>query len=729
MLLAALCMVTLFQSRKHGSSFDFRKFAEPVTIFASVADWPSTGMFSTRFPARNVLVASPTDTVVAAGALVTTDLDASAIVPGAFFSCRATLTFPRGIRNPGGFDDIAYLRRENSAFTARCIDNSSRTSSTRHTISSVFTSPLRREVRRRLVVSIRDSAHLPLFNALILGDRSGLSHETKRDFRVTGLMHVLAVSGLHVMLVVMIAFSSMRPLLLRLRATWLQTEWIRLAGGVGLLLTYCLLSGGSPSILRASIMTLLLMASHVASRQPNSINSLCIAALIILLAAPHQLFDPGFQLSFSAVTSIVLIVPSFTLQHPRLKRLIAPLIVTLAATLGTAPVLLKHFGSFSLSGFLLNPIAIPLTALTLLGGLQAALLATTPLGSVAGNSASFFADLLIGVTDWGSKNIPAEILADHFFDLTWITMGVVAIGVSCWNVARYRGKMVIMWVLIHVLFLGIRIFSDTMGPGMDVVFVDVGQGDAAVIRGPCGTTFLVDTGPGNINYSSGAVDVNNVARSLGVRKFDYVIISHPHSDHLGGLPGILNMIKIGTVVTNGQTYDSDLYRLSVRTIKSAGVNLLEVGDSVKLPTRRDCIRAYILGSNLSDSGANDASIILKLEYGNVSFLFTGDVEKNSEMFLARKYNSLLSSDVVKVPHHGSKTSSSRTFVQHIQEVGSSPFAVISSGANNRFGHPDPEVVIRWKEYGFTVKQTADSGAVWMRTEGRIVFEREWKKRN
>lgn len=697
-----------------------------VQITGTVADWPSTGKFTNRFPVNHVQLRIDDSLTTAAGAMVVTTIPVDSLFPGDSFACIGNVDFPEDMRNPGGFDETKYLKRYRASFSFRCDENTSRTLSDQHSLSSRFTGPLRSSVRTRLKKNISDSTHLPLFQALILGDRSGLDDSTRRQFQVTGLMHVLAVSGLHVMLVAMLTYGILRQILLRLRASWILTEWTRLILSTMLLATYCLISGGSPSILRASVMAFVFMSSNVVGRLPSSINSLCIAGLIILLTDPLQLFQAGFQLSFAAVLSIVTIMPRLGTLQGRLKYLHGSVMVTLAATLGTAPVLLKHFGSFSLSGFILNPLAIPLTALSLLAGIAASISAHTIAGNVFGASASLFADLLLRLTEWGERYVRFELFADYFADTTWIIIALLALSIARWHKSTERRKFLKTFVAASTAAIFLNLGLKKHEPGLDVIFIDVGQGDAALIRTPCGQNYLVDTGPGTVEYSGAARSIYQVIRSMGIRSIDTVFISHPHSDHIGGLHELIEMVPVENVVTNGRNYDSGLFAHTINAIKDRQIGLITTGTASQKLHKQGCVGMRLLDTH-ENYDTNDASLILRLDYGDTSFLFTGDSEKSAENSLVKKYGLLLSTSVIKVAHHGSETSSTTEFVFASTYDQKDGLAVISSGRNNRFGHPDSNIVRRWKESGYEVLNTANHGAVWIHSDGRSLSKIDWKK--
>jgi len=264
-------------------------------------------------------------------------------------------------------------------------------------------------------------------------------------------------------------------------------------------------------------------------------------------------------------------------------------------------------------------------------------------------------------------------------------------------------------------------------PSLEVVFFDVGQGDAALVAFPNGQHLLVDTGPRSPYGDAGSSVIVPHLRRHGIDQLDAVLISHPDRDHLGGLPSILRSVPVGRVVMHAPTEGSGLTDEASALIDSLKVPQQEAFAGDTLLVDRTAL-VHILGpppNSFHTHGRNDASIVMQIAYGDHEFLFLGDVEEMGEYRVAQSWGFLLRSEVVKVAHHGSATSSTPTLVEWA--ACSSGMALISAGRKNPFGHPNRKVVDRWKEAGMNVMTTAEEGAVWIRSDGKLLERVPWRK--
>lgn len=653
---------------------------------------------------------------------------------------RGTLERAPRPRNPGAFDYAAYLERRGICCTVyvQGEEHVEVLGSDRSRLRELVTDG-RRYVRQQVDRHVPSPTSQALLRALLLGDRSDVTPTQREQFASTGLMHLLAVSGLHVLLVGMILYRLLRPMLMRVRLPL----WVREGMRAGLTLTvlafYMLLTGARPSVVRAVVMASVLIGGLLVQRSSHTLNSLGIAALLLLGMRPPALFDAGFQLSMCAVAGIVTLhprmielAPERLRDHPAGNWTVSLLSVSVAATLATAPVLLFHFGQAQLPGVVLNLPAIPLTAAGLTAGIACVL--SGGISSVAaasfGAAADAFLQSLVLTARWGTEWFAWGILSGPKpGGALLLAAGATLLMGAQWPRPRTRWRLAALTVACLCIWVWTPLLSRPGAPYLDVVFLDVGQGDAVHLTTPNGRQLLVDTGPRTRYSDAGRRVLSPYLTARGVRSLDAVVITHPDSDHLGGLPTILREVPVDRVFHSGWEADTHLYSESRRLLDSLSIphRSVEAGDTIALdPSVGIQVLAPPPENRRSPSFTeNDVSIVLRITYGQIEILLTGDIEEAGEDWLVSRYADGLASEVVKIPHHGSSTSSSPRLVS--ATATKSQTAVVPVGRRNAFGLPDPRVLSRWQSAGSTVLSTAESGAVWMQTDGDRVWRKCWNR--
>jgi competence protein ComEC len=557
-----------------------------------------------------------------------------------------------------------------------------------------------------------------LLRAIGGGDRSALDDPARRSFARSGLAHILAVSGMHLVVVVFGLWKALQALLLRW--DWLAARADPRTAAAALCLpwpfAYALATGANSPVLRAALAAALSLSGALLRREGDAMNGLALAALALLAGEPAAALDPSFQLSFAAVAGLALWAGPLRRRLPVppapagswRARLLEPLLLggaaTLAASLATAPVLAFHFRQLPLLGLPANLAAIPLgSGLTVLATAAALaaplhplcaapfLLAARPLAVAL----RWISDLAAGPR-WGALAVGTPGLAG-------------ALGCALLMVAagRLRGarRLLAAAAAAGCLLLPapLRAAAARHRGGLEVLFVAVGQGDAALLRLPDGAAVLVDGG----GSPSGGPDPGEqvlvpLLRDLGVRRLAAVFVSHPHPDHVLGLRAVLEAFPVERAFGNGDPGEGEAAAVLARLAPAA----LRPGQA----WTRAGVRFEALGGPREGLAGNDGSLVLRVEYGATRFLFTGDVEATGEAGALARGG--LSADVVKVPHHGSRTSSSAALVAAVAPT----HAVVSVGPGNRFGFPRPETVARWEAIGAKVERT-DHGAIRFLSDG------------
>jgi competence protein ComEC len=545
--------------------------------------------------------------------------------------------------------------------------------------------------------SIRDlfpAREAGLLLGLSLGDDTLLDPAVERDFRASGLSHLLVVSGGNVAMV-------LAPVL-ALGAVLRLSRWPRFGLGLGTVVFFVVLTGAEPSVMRAGVMAGLTLFGVMLGRPRSAASILSGAVFALLLLDPALVWSVGFQLSVAATAGMVALATPLADRMRFLPRPVALATgATVAAQIGVTPLLLYQFHEVPLSTLVANVLAFPAVAPALLLGLSAAFA-----GVVWSSLGSFLAGIALVPLRY------LEILADHAAraPVPWITGGgmatlvlgvVLAAGFAWWVRSGRRPPRPVAIAGLVLAPLLVWSIALSAGPpsGLTVRFFDVGQGDAALLVSPAGVTMLVDGGPDDAQVATELV-------ALGVRRIDVVIASHPHADHVVGLPAILARVPVGLLLEPGCPSDSP-----------DAADLAEAVDADHVPVRHpragetfvvEDVRIEILSPDRcwtgTESDPNNDAIVLRASVGEDSVLFATEPEEPAQQVMLDAGIDL-TADVLKVPHHGAATS-----LQTFFEAVHAEIAVVSVGPNT-YGHPVPEVLDWLRATGAEVLRTDLAGDV------------------
>jgi competence protein ComEC len=620
----------------------------------------------------------------------------------------ARLHRPVGFRNPGGFDYPAELRRDGILLVGNARGD-------RIVPATPDAPPWPIAVKRWAVDTIRH--HLPetsaaLLAGLLLGERTALPRETDESFRRAGVYHLLAVSGFNVALVASSVFAT-------LALVGVPRRGAALAAAV-VLVGFALVVGGQPSVVRATVMGLLLLLSVLLERESQAMNALALAAILLLLWSPGDLRDPGFQLSFAATAGIVHVAP---VVAKRLEELECPvwlargLGVSLGAQLAVTPIMIAVFHQLSIIGVLANLLVVPLAAPATTLGMLA--LAASSVSSAVGAlcfDAVWLLLVALRAIVWIAAATPGAVLhlpAPHWAAVVaWF--GALALA------PRVGHDRAVAWtaVALSCVAVGLSLWP-WVAPGdgrLRVVFLDVGQGDAIVIELPDGRRVLIDGGPGGARrFDVGERIIAPFLWNRATRRLDVVALSHSDADHAGGLGAVLRHFAVGEFWENGmwsaggEETRRALERARVPRRVLRGGERLWLGEAV--------VTVLNPAGGLPADG-NDASLVLRLDWRGVSMLFTGDLGWQGEERLRTRP---LAVQALKVAHHGSRFSSTAAFLHAARPV----VAIVSAGARNPFRHPAPEALHRLEAAGARVYRTDRDGAVILDTDGVELAITRW----
>jgi len=562
----------------------------------------------------------------------------------------------------------------------------------------------------------------PLVSALILARREGLDPEVREAFARSGTAHLLAISGFHVGVVAGLVLT-----LLRVAGLPRRRAAVVAAAGTWL---YVALLGFPDAACRAALIIALVAVSRARGRPPARWGALGAALLLLLAQDPSRLWSPGFQLSFGGAAGLVAWSRPIQAYIAKVSRgrvpaaLSSGLAAGLAATAATLPIVAWHFERISLAGIPATLAASPLVALAVPGaicGLGLDLVSEKAGAFVAGG-----VTVALGVLQAGAVRIAAYEQASVWVSHSTVQLAAcgVALGVLVARRERLRGARrrvtTAAWALM-VLALWPVLLSWSGRGTVQLVFIDVGQGDAIAIRTPKSRWLVVDAGP----PSTSPGEQHPVLRELqrrGARRIEALVLTHPDLDHIGGAAALLAAVPIGEVVDPARP-----------SPKRAYIEVLEASVAEGVPWRRaqagdhweiDGLVLDVLapGEHIvdADTDANASSVVLRLRWGDFDALLMGDAPAAVEQVLAGDFDGGI--EVLKVGHHGSDTSSDGVFLAHTRpEV-----AIVSAGRRNRFGHPSPAVLGRLDDVGARIRRTDREGTIRVtaRADGTYVVDAE-----
>ncbi len=566
--------------------------------------------------------------------------------------------------------------------------------------------------------------------ALVLGE-DDLATSDQRAFRRSGLAHLLAVSGMHLVLVVASFVAVIRALLVRFQWVTARVAPLRVAAALGIPLAWIYedLAGGSGSAVRAAWMSSLALLAHAVSKKPDTLRVFALSIAGMVIVDPLVAFDLSFALSAAATGGLLAL--SSRLARPVLARapkwsapLVRAMSASIAASIACAPVLACMTSDLPLAGLLANLVAVPLGEMAALPlCLAHALLEPFPTAErgcalAASGALGLVRSLALAFArvPWGTVPVPPPTA----WELAIVAVGVCA--VMCRAVTRKPWP----WGLVCLAAVGLLEHRERVRGSPRAVlratFLDVGQGDAAIVDLPDGSALVIDGG-GLVGspVDTGERVLAPVLRARRRRAVAAAILSHPHPDHFTGLRSGLSAVALGALWDTGQGEEDFAgagYVALLAETRARGVPVLRPGDvcgkrtmgGAEVEVLAPCPRPA------HDRGANDNSFVLRIRYGARSFLFVGDAEHVEEGELLATRASSLRADVLKVGHHGSRTSTTPAFLDAVRpEV-----AVISCGVRNRFGHPTPRALATLAASHARVLRTDRDGGVTITTDGHTL---------
>jgi len=667
------------------------------------------------------------------------------IVPGDAIVIRAKLSRPYSFGNPGGFDYPSFLASQNIRIIGRInsiahISPLSQQKSLLHRFT-YFPENIRISIRDLLNRNLSPK-EAGIYRALLIGDRSGIDQDSLEAFKASGTMHILAISGLHLSLVATFLFFLFYSLAKKSEYLMLRISCKKLAllATVPLLCMYALLAGAQTPVLRSLIMVLVFVFSFCVNRQRSPFTTLSFAALLILLINPVSLFTVSFQLSFAAVASLILIFPRLSqlvLEHYQTDNekaaglflrtgrwIMAALLVSITATIGTAPLLLSSFNRISTVGPVANLLLEPLLCLWSL-----------PFGLVAIVVHFFDPQISSYFLQIGAIGIKTSIIITDFFkhydaSTLWLPTPSPALIILYYlSLGLCFAKRALKKTV--PLFLGITLFFvfpphhflQKFSTSSEIIFLDVGQGSSSLIIFPRGKNILIDGGGASSKkFNVGESVIAKYLWQKGITHLDGIIVTHPDADHYNGVPFLLKRFRPDILWVNGESGHDEKYANMIELAHGLGIEVKTPADKQILMQSSGVILSNIsnpfLNTELASelpTNPNDQSLIVRLKGDSFSCLFPGDITTRVEHALIINQENLKSS-ILLSPHHGSKTSNSEEFLEYVAPQ----LIIVSAGRFTPLSFPTPELRALCLKKKIPLLITAESGAITFRQNGRTV---------
>ena len=521
-----------------------------------------------------------------------------------------------------------------------------------------------------------------LLLAILLGDKDKLSEDIQESFKTSNLSHMLAVSGAHVSYII-------------LGLTYvLQNSIIGKKNGkivcIIFLLAFMAITNFTPSVTRACIMAILTLFSSIIYRKSDVYTNISVAALITLIFNPYSLLDLGFQLSYGGTIGIIIFIKRIQEKKSNSKvvnYIKQMALVSIYANIIIIPIMMYHFNTVSFTFIISNIMASPILGIIVITGFLFIIASITvkPLTRLIAIFIKPILSILIKISQICSKLPFSNILVvtPYMFNV----ISYYAIILYCIKSKKNNKCKIIICLLIVLILINFIIYI--FPQKLRIFFIDVGQGDSTLIITPDKKTVLIDGG-GSDSFDVGEKVLLPYLLDRRILKVDYVLISHFDTDHCGGILTIMEKVKVKNIIISEQAEHSENYERFKKLMIHKKIRLIEVkkGDKIKIGRYSEFKILFPTSRLLSENPLNNNSIVAQFNYNNFKMLFTGDIEKLAEQQILKTEKAEIRADILKVAHHGSKTSSIPEFIKAVRPK----IALIGVGKNNTFGHPNQQTI-------------------------------------
>ncbi|WP_394921295.1 DNA internalization-related competence protein ComEC/Rec2 [uncultured Robinsoniella sp.] len=580
-----------------------------------------------------------------------------------------------------------------------------------------------RERFKRTFLQIANEENASVLDAMLLGDKKELDPEVKKLYQDNGIAHILAISGLHISMLGM----ALHKLLRKLGISW----YLSAAAAGAIMSAYGLMTGFGVSTTRAVIMFLVYLLAGILGRTYDILSALALSAVLILTENPRYLTDAGFLLSFFAVLGVAVLAPLIRNTCSCKNKLLESFLVSLAIQLTTIPIVLYYYFEIPLYGVLLNLVVIPLMSLVLGFGIAGGMagLIFIPAGIFLVSPCYY----ILGLYKYlcaAVLNLPLAKIIVGKPDLWQMVVYYLLLLAICLIKSKQKSGEIFKWVwgTAFMMFL----ISRQPGSGMRITFLDVGQGDGICIQAPGGINCLIDGGSSDVKQA-GSKRIEPFLKSRGIRKIDYLFISHMDADHINGIMELLEAyalnlagenasgVSIRRLVLPKLAKKDEEYLEIEKLAKKNKIMVLYFQKGDKILNGRFSFSCLHPSQNSASEDRNENSMVLQMEYKDFRVFFAGDVEGAGEEEMIDS-KELKRADILKVAHHGSRNSTLDTFLDAVRPG----IGILSCGKDNRYGHPHVELINRLKRAGVAYYATMDYGALEVSSNGRGMDIRSMK---
>lgn len=613
-------------------------------------------------------------------------------------------------RNPGGFDYRFYLKTK-KIYGIVTTKNTKRLKENNVNIISMIANKTANVIKNQSK-KLLENKKACLLIGLLIGDTDEIDEETKEDFRNSNLTHMLAVSGLHVSYVLL----AVNYIITKVKIHKKLPKIIVML----LILFFILVTGATPSVLRAGTMTIYLILGGIFYRRISVFSSLNLSLLVIIIMNPYCLFDVGLQLSYAGTIGIVYLYP---IIKEKIYNKVNSILITISANIVIIPIMLYNFNTISLTFFISNLLAGPIIGIIIILGFSIIIISLIffPIANIFSKILNLLIILFLN-TAKACANLPfskifiiTPTLKFIFLYYCLLVFIIIKEKIQIRISIKLKNKVIAILIIL-VIINPIKYFSNIKQSNLKIYFVDVGQGDSTCIVTPKNKIILIDGG-GNSkdeNYDIGKQTLLPYLLDKKINKIDYCIVSHFDSDHCGGLMYILKNLKVKNIIIGKQYEEYENYKEFIKIAKDKKINIRVVGAGEKITIEKNLYIDVLWPINrekmVIQNAINNNSLVFKLRYINFSMLFTGDIEEIAEKEILDKYKEnteFLKSTILKVAHHGSKTSSTKEFINIVKPK----YAVIGVGKDNKFGHPSNVTIENLKTINTEIYRTDEMGEI------------------